>query len=149
MISTRGLNLLANFEGLRTKAYPDPATGDEPWTIGIGTTIYPSGIKVRKGDVCTVQQAYDYARWDIANIEDDIDRVLKVSLNQNQRDAVISFVYNLGIGNFSKSTLLKKINKNPNDPSIRAQFMVWNKAGGKVLRGLTLRREAEANYYFS
>jgi lysozyme len=60
----------------------------------------------------------------------------------------LSFTYNVGIANLQKSTLLKKVNYNPNDPTIRLEFMKWNKAGGKVLNGLTRRREAEANLYF-
>jgi len=69
-------------------------------------------------------------------------------VNQNQFDAVLSFVYNLGITNFKKSTLLKRINNNPNDHDIPYQFSRWNKAGGKVLLGLTRRRKEEAELYF-
>jgi lysozyme len=71
-----------------------------------------------------------------------------MSVNQNQYDALVSFVFNLGIGAFRKSTLLKKIQANPNDPAIRAEFMKWVNAGGKPLKGLITRRAAEADLYF-
>lgn len=149
MISDRGLALLAQFEGLELEAYPDPATGGEPWTIGIGTTVYPSGIKVRKGDKITREQAYAYARAHLEGTEDQLDNLLKVQINQNQRDALLSLIYNIGIGNFSKSTVLRLVNKNPNDPAITAAFALWNKAGGKVMNGLRIRRQKEATLYFS
>lgn len=149
MISTKGLNLLAQFEGLELEAYPDPATGGEPWTIGIGTTVYPSGIKVKKGDKVTRDQAYAYAKDYLANTEDQIAKLIKVKINQNQLDAILSFVYNIGITNFRNSTLLKKLNKNPNDHTIEAEFLKWNRAGGKVMGGLTVRRKKESQLYFS
>ena len=70
-------------------------------------------------------------------------------INQNQKDALTDFAYNCGVGNLKNSTLLKKVNANPIDASIRAEFLRWDKANGKVLAGLTRRREAEANLYFS
>ena len=69
-------------------------------------------------------------------------------INQNQYDALVSFAYNLGVGALLKSTLFKKLKVNPNDPSIRTEFMRWVNAGGKRLTGLVRRREAEANLYF-
>lgn len=74
---------------------------------------------------------------------------VKAALTQNQVDALASFIYNLGSGNFSESTLLRKLNQNPCDPSIRDEFMRWTKAKGVELAGLKNRRAAEANLYFS
>jgi lysozyme len=75
--------------------------------------------------------------------------LIKVELSDNQFSALVSFAFNLGAGALSKSTLLKKVNANPEDESIRAEFAKWDKAGGKQLRGLTRRRKAEADLYFS
>jgi lysozyme len=78
-----------------------------------------------------------------------VDSYCVDTINQNQFDALVSFCYNVGPGNLKSSTLLKKVNANPNDPTIRTEFLKWNKGGGKVLAGLTRRRTAEANLYFS
>jgi len=149
------LNIIKSYEGLVLTAYPDPATKDdpikkgEPWTIGYGTTIYPNGVKVKKGDKITEAQAIEYLQHDINTKRVPVVKSLvKKEINDNQFGALISFVYNLGEGNFKSSTLLKKINANPNDPSIADEFAKWNKANGKVLSGLTKRRKAEADLYF-
>ena len=74
---------------------------------------------------------------------------MKSAINENQLGALTSFAFNAGTGNLQKSTLLKKVNANPNDPTIRDEFMRWTKAGGKVLNGLVTRRKAEADLYFT
>jgi lysozyme len=140
-----GIKLIKKYEGFRAKAYLCPA---KVWTIGYGTTKYPNGKPVMMGDVCTEKQAEEYLRNYLSYAENSVGSVIRVSLSQNQFDAIISFVYNLGIGSFSKSTLLKKINDSPYDPSIHAEFLKWNKAGGVVLNGLTKRREEETQLYF-
>lgn len=84
-----------------------------------------------------------------ARFEKDVDSVTVDTVNQNQFNALVSFAYNLGIGNLRASTLLKKVNSNPNDPTIRAEFLKWDKAAGRILAGLTRRRKAEAEMYFS
>lgn len=81
--------------------------------------------------------------------ENDVKRLVKAPLNQNQFEALVSFTFNLGGGSLSTSTLLKKVNVNPCDPSIRDEFAKWRLAGGKVLAGLIRRRAAEADLYFS
>ena len=81
--------------------------------------------------------------------ENQVALLVRKPITQNQFDALVSFTYNLGATNLSKSTLLKKVNKNPNDKSIASEFMKWNRAGGKVLNGLTKRRKDEAALYFS
>ena len=78
-----------------------------------------------------------------------VDTLVTSNINQNQFNSLVSFAYNVGTGNFSSSTLLKKINKNPNDLSIKAEFLRWNKANKVVINGLTNRRNEEANIYFS
>jgi len=75
--------------------------------------------------------------------------LVKSNVTENNFAALVSFTFNVGTGNLKKSTLLKKVNLNPNDPTIRSEFMKWNKGAGKVLAGLTKRRQAEADLYFS
>lgn len=137
MISDRGIALIREFEGLSLEAYPDPATGGEPYTIGVGTT---GGVKL--GDTCTEEQAVEWLRDDCTHAETAIDELVEVELTQNQRDALISLIYNIGVGNFKNSTLLKLLNAG-NFISAANQFGRWNKAAGKVMAGLTRRREAE------
>jgi len=149
MINKATIDLIKSFEGLVLKAYVDPATGGEPITIGYGTTVYPGGQKVRMGEVCTEQQALKWLEHDVSIFSDNVARLLKVSLTDNQFGTLTSFAYNVGIGNLKSSTLLKKVNANPNDPAIKAEFLKWNKAAGKVMNGLTRRREAEAKLYFT
>ncbi|MFW1762637.1 lysozyme [Acinetobacter calcoaceticus] len=137
--SNAGLNLIKGFEGKRLNAYDD---GVGVWTIGFGTIKYPNGVRVRKGDTCTEQQAEDYLRNDLAKFEAAINKLVKAPLSQNQFDALASFTYNLGETNLANSTLLKKLNKGDYQGTAD-QFLVWNKAGGKVMKGLVHRREAE------
>lgn len=142
----KGIDLLHSFEGLRLEAYKDIVG---VWTIGYGNTFYEDGSKVKEGDKITKERA-DQLFLNILNeFELDVIEVLKVILSNNQFSAITSFAYNLGIGNLRASTLLKKVNANPNDPSIRDEFMRWNRAGGKEVPGLTRRRKAEADLYFS
>lgn len=137
--STNGINLIKSFEGLRLKAYDDSVG---VWTIGFGTIKYPNGTRVKAGDSCTSQQAEDYLHNDLTSFENAVNRLVKAKLTQNQFDALVSFTYNLGETNLSKSTLLKKLNAGDYQGAAD-QFLVWNKAGGKVMKGLVRRREAE------
>ena len=149
-ISDKGAALIKHFEGCKLKAYPDPATGGVPWTIGYGNTQYKDGRSVKRGDVITQQQAEEMFA-DLVNTRyaSAVVNLIRTTVNQNQFDALVSFAYNCGIGNLQKSTLLKKVNVNPSDQSIPLQFAKWNKAAGKVMNGLTRRRKAEADMYFS
>ncbi len=137
--SSEGLNLIKGFEGKRLTSYDD---GVGVWTIGFGTIKYPNGVRVKKGDTCTEQQAEDYLRNDLSVFESAVNRLVKAKITQNQFDALVSFTYNLGETNLSKSTLLKKLNAGDYQGAAD-QFLVWNKAGGKVMKGLVRRREAE------
>ena len=137
--SQSGISLIKGFEGKRLNAYDD---GVGVWTIGFGTIKYPNGVRVKKGDTCTEAQAESYLKNDLVKFENAINRLVKVPLNQNQFDALASFTYNLGETNLSNSTLLKKLNAK-DYAGTADQFLRWNKAGGKVMNGLTRRREAE------
>ena len=138
-INKIGLKLIAQFEGCYLQAYLCPAN---VWTIGIGTTIYPNGVKVKKGDKCTLEQAHEYLAHDMIEFEKTVNDSVKVPLSQNQFDALVSLAYNIGSGAFKNSTLLKKLNAK-DYAGAADQFLVWNKGGGKVLKGLVRRREAE------
>jgi lysozyme len=141
--SQKGIDLIKSSEGLRLTAYPDPATGGEPWTIGYGTT---RGVK--PGMKITAEQAEQYLKADVARFEPELAALVKVPLSQNQWDALMSFVYNLGSANLASSTLLKLLNAG--DYARAAdQFPRWNKAAGKELPGLTKRRAAEQALFLS
>ncbi len=112
------------------------------WTIGIGTTVYPNGVKVKQGDTCTPEQAKVYFKHDLAKFEKTVNEAVTVPLNQNQFDALVSLTYNIGSGAFKNSTLLKLLNKGDYQGAAD-QFLAWKKAGGKVMKGLVRRREAE------
>ena len=94
-------------------------------------------------------RAIELLAFSLSKFEQYVDSYCVDTITQNQFDALVSFCYNVGPANLKASTLLKKVNADPNDPSIRAEFLKWNKAGGRALKGLTRRREAEANLYFS
>lgn len=141
MISDHGLALIKQFEGCKLAAYPDPATGGEPWTIGIGHT---GGVK--PGDTCTEDEAMDWLRDDCRRAEDAINELVEPELTQNQRDALISFIYNVGVGNFKNSTMLKLLNANNMDAAAQ-QFKRWANAAGHPMAGLLARREAEAGLF--
>lgn len=145
-IAAPGIALIKQFEGCKLKAYKD-AVGI--WTIGWGNTQYETGSRVREGDIITQQRADELFMLIVSKFDSGVNIRLRRTVNQNQFDALVSFAYNVGFGNFDKSTLLKKVNTNPCDTTIPAEFMRWNKAGGKVLTGLTRRRAAEAKLYTS
>ena len=147
ILDNKGYLFITKHEGLRLKPYLCPAKIP---TIGYGNTYYSDGKRVTLLDKeITKQQAFDMFK-EIANrFGKRVDELVTSNINQNQFNALVSFAYNVGTGNFSSSTLLKKINKNPNDLTLKAEFLRWNKAGGKVLNGLTNRRNEEADLYFS
>ncbi|CAK9889218.1 lysozyme [Pseudomonas fluorescens] len=134
----RGLGLIKSFEGLRLQSYQD-AVG--VWTIGYGTT---RGIKA--GMSITKDQAERMLANDVQRFEAEVERLVKVPLTSNQRDALISFTYNLGAANLESSTLLRLLNRG-DYAGAAEQFPRWNKAGGKVLPGLVRRREAERTLF--
>ena len=138
--SPKGIALIKEFEGLRLKAYKCPGG---VWTIGYGHT---AGVK--PGMVITEAQAEEYLKADLIAFERYLNG-LGLDLDQNQFDALISLIYNIGIGNFQKSTLLRKARINANDNSIMDEFLRWVYSKGRVLRGLQRRRLREMKLYFS
>lgn len=146
-ISNLGLELIKKYEGFKAKAYLCPAN---VITIGYGSTYYEDGTKVKLTDPpITKERATELLEALLVSYERSVDSYCVDTINQNQFDALCSFAYNCGVGNLKSSTLLKKVNKNPNDPTIKDEFLKWNKGGGKVLTGLTKRRIEEAQLYFS
>ena len=144
-------DFIKSSEGLKLAAYQDSAG---IWTIGFGTIIYEDNNPVKKGDVITQQRADQLIEREISFKTAKVNAALAtVDLNQNQFDALVSFAYNVGTGALLGSTLLKRVKANPADPTIRDAFLVWNKAhvNGKLvaIKGLTNRRAAEADLYFS
>ena len=139
--SEKGIDLIKSFETLQLEAYPDPGTGGEPWTIGWGHT---GGVK--QGDTCTEEEAEGWIRADLEKFERCVDRYVEVELTQEQFDALVCFTFNVGCGSLQSSTLLKLINAG-NFEAAAQQFGRWNKANGKVLAGLTRRRDAERQLF--
>lgn len=146
-LSQKGLELIKSFEGLSLKPYVC-AGGIN--TIGYGNTYYTNGKKVTLQDKpITKEQAEELIKHSLSTYEKAVDSFCRDDISQSQFDALVSFAYNVGTGNLQKSTLIKKVNANPQDPTIKDEFLKWNKANGKVLAGLTRRRQAEATLYFS
>lgn len=144
------LDLIKSFEGLSLKAYNDPASGGLPITIGYGSTYRADGTKFKLGDTITEQQADSILQYVATEKSKAVSTLLAGTIvTQNQFDALVDFAYNLGSGNLATSTLLKLIKSDPNNPTIDAEFLKWNKAGGKPMAGLTRRRTAEAELYFT
>ena len=137
---SEGLSLIKRFDGLYLESYLCPA---KVWTIGYGHT---KGVV--KGQKITEEEAEDFLKKDLAAAEKAVNS-LNVQLTQNQFDALVSFVFNLGSGNFLSSTLCKKVKKDPNDPTIRNEFGRWVNSKGKKLPGLVKRRQEESELYFS
>ena len=140
-INEAGLNLIKQFESCRLKAYPDPATGGEPITIGWGHT---GGVKL--GDVITQAQADAWLLEDVAKFEQGVSELVKVSLSGNQYSALVSFAYNCGLANLKKSSLLRKLNAG-DIMGAADEFPKWNRGGGRVLPGLVRRRKAERELF--
>lgn len=136
--SQAGRDLIKKYEGLRLKAYKCPAG---VWTVGYGHTR-----GVTSSTEISQSMADLFLQDDIRPLERYINK-LGINFRQGQFDALVSFMFNLGEGNFNKSTLKKKILAGGNDDDIAAEFKKWNKAGGKVLDGLTKRREEEAELW--
>jgi lysozyme len=145
-LNTQGYRLICMFEGFSSKPYLCSAKVP---TIGYGSTYYLNGRRVTLLDKpITELEAFEMFKAIADKFADKVSKLVTTPVDQNQFNALVSLAYNIGPANFQKSTLLKKVNFNHNDPSIRAEFLKWNKAGGQVLKGLTIRRTAEADLYF-
>lgn len=149
-VSDEGLRLIRSFEGYAKprpdggcEAYPDPASGGDPWTIGFGST----GSDIKRGTVWTRAQAEQRFADHVAEFAGGVIRLLDgAPTSQNEFDALVSLAYNIGLGNFGSSTLLR-MHKRGFKVDAAAQFVRWNRAAGRVMAGLTRRREAEAAHY--
>lgn len=143
-VNKAGKDLIKKFEGCKLKAYKCPAG---LWTIGWGLTFYPDGTKVKEGDVITKERAEQLFDFIVDDFAAKVDALVKSNVTENNFAAIVSFTFNVGIGNLRKSTLLRKVNANPKDKTIPAEFRKWVRANGEVLKGLVRRREAEAKLY--
>ena len=154
-LNEEGYQMIMNFEGLSLKPYL--CSAGVP-TIGYGNTYYPNGKKVTlKDKPITKEYAIEIFKFIADLFAKDVNSLLKTTVTQNQFNALVSFAYNVGSDidaddipeGLGDSTLLKKVNKNPNDLSIMAEFLKWNKSNGKVSNGLVKRRKLEAKLYFT
>lgn len=149
--SKRGIDFIKGFEKLSLTAYA--ATADEKkrniWTIGYGNTRWHNGTPVKEGDTLPNEWfAEELLTLDLVQREAAVNESVKVPINQNQFDALISLCYNIGISAFRKSTLIKKLNKKDYQGAAD-QFLLWNKQSGKVLNGLVRRRKEERDIFLS
>jgi lysozyme len=144
-LNKAGLDLIKSFEGLALESYV--CSGGRQ-TVGYGTTLI-NGKMVQNGLKISLEDAERFLIEDIKKFESGVSKVVSVGLTDNQFSALVTFSYNVGLGALRGSTLLKIVNRNPNDPLIRNEFMKWNKAAGKELTGLTRRRKAESDLYFT
>ena len=145
-LNSKGYDLIVKHEGLSLKPYLCPAKIP---TIGYGNTYYPNGKRVTLLDEAITKEYALEIFKEIANrFAKAVSKLVVVPLNQNQFNALVSFAYNVGMANFQKSTLLKKVNKNKDDSSIELEFNKWVYAKGVKLNGLVKRRKDESNVYF-
>lgn len=142
-ISQAGLDFIKQFESFEHNAYPDPGTGASPWTIGYGHTR-----GVRPGMTCTREEAEQWLAEDVESAARAVKDYVQVELSQGQFDALVSFIYNVGVHNFNTSTLLRKLNNGDYEGAAN-EFPRWNRAAGKVLAGLTRRRDAERQRFLA
>jgi lysozyme len=143
-LSDKGEKFLHQEEGFRLKAYRD--SKGVP-TIAFGNTFYEDGSPVKMGDTITKERAISLFQNIKGKFEDALNKAVKKPLTQNQFDALLSFIYNIGIAAFNRSTVLKRVNKDPNDPTIGEALRMWKNSGGKpVLLG---RRNREWELYKS
>lgn len=152
-LSNKGEQLIKHFESCRLEAYKDSVG---VYTIGYGNTSYENGTRVKQGDKIAQWRADDLFKRIVQRFVNDVNYLTKgVQLTQNQFDALVSFAYNVGSDidldtipeGLGDSTLLKLILNNPENPDISKEFLKWNKAGGKLVPGLTRRRQSEAHLY--
>jgi len=169
--SQKGINLIKQSEGCELKQYYCSANKS---TIGYGTTILPNGKEVPKDSICTMAEAEFFLKHDLEVFEIGVNKFVTVPINQNQFDALVCLTYNIGLGKkggkggLYNSSILRKININPNDESIKDSFLAYSKADGtrngkdddkdglidekgelQTLIGLQNRRKKEADLYFS
>ena len=145
-VNKAAIDLIKEFEGFRSKAYPD-AVG--VWTIGYGTTASAgAGISPKPGMEITQDDAERYLQIAVQKFAAKVEDAIKVSVNENQFGALVSLAYNIGPSAFAKSTVVKRLNAGDYQGAADA-IMMWDKAGGKVLKGLQRRRKAERQLFLT
>lgn len=143
--SERGVAFIANEEGLILHPYLDSVK--KP-TIGIGSTYWEDGTPVKMTDKpITKERALSLFQTTLKRYEAQVNASIKAPINQNQFDALLSLCYNIGTAGFAGATVVKKVNANPTDPSIKTWIEAWKNAGGKPI--LLSRRQRESKLYFS
>jgi lysozyme len=156
-VSQKCIEQIKKDEGVRSRPYQCPAL---LWTVGVGHVIDPNHAKVKLADrkqlpipagwdrVLSAAEIDEILRKDLNRFEAGVLRLIKVKLTQGQFDALVSFSFNVGLGNLQNSTLRMKINRGDYEGAAE-QFLVWTKAGGKVLKGLVIRRTHEKEMFES
>ena len=146
-LNNAGYLLITEFEGFSSKPYLCSAKVP---TIGYGSTFYKDGSKVTMNDKpISKYLAFEMFKTIADKFTVGVLKCVKKEINQNMLNSLVSLSYNIGISNFMNSTLLKKVNANPNDKTIFTEFCKWNKVGKKEIAGLTKRRNKEAVNYFT
>lgn len=144
-INKAGLNVVKSFEGLFLKPYMDPIKIP---TIGYGTIRYENDMKVSMQDpAISEERATELLMYELNKKASAVEKMVKTQINENEFSALVSLSYNVGTTALQSSTLLKLLNANADKIAIADQFLRWNKAGGKELKGLTLRRQAERSLF--
>lgn len=139
------LNTIQQFEGLKLKAYKDSVG---IWTIGFGNIFnLDTGNPIKEGDEITQETADRWLKIEVDQLQTKLKKVITVPLTDNQLTAITSLAYNIGFGAFKRSTLLRLLNAGASKEEVAKQFLRWNKAGGKEVKGLTNRRQAEFNLF--
>ena len=139
------LDTIQQFEGLKLKAYKDSVG---IWTVGFGNIFnLDTGNPIKEGDEISLETAERWLKIEVDNLQAKMRKVITVPLNDNQWTALTSLAYNIGFGAFKRSTLLRLLNAGASKEEVAKQFLRWNKAGGKEIKGLTNRRKAESNLY--
>ena len=142
---SKAAEIISLFEGKENEAYQDVG---KIWTVGYGSTWNRDENRpVREGDKISDAKALEWLKLAIKDIENDILKLVKVPISQNQKDSLTSLAYNIGKGAFSKSTLLKLLNQGAPKLQIADQFLRWNKVNGIIKEGLTKRREKERELF--
>lgn len=144
-INQKGIDLIKRFEGLELKAYKCSAN---KWTIGYGHTSAAGDPKVTPNMTITADEAESILSRDLVKYEGYVNDTVKVSLSENEFSALVSLVYNIGPAGFARSSVVKFLNAG-NRAKAADAFLLWNKGGGKVLKGLVNRREAERALFLS
>ncbi len=144
-ISQQGYDLIREFEGLRTRAYRD-AVG--VWTIGYGHTSAAGAPHVDPGMTISIGEANEILERDVQKFADGVDELVRVQISDDQFSALVSFAYNVGLGNFARSSVLRAVNAK-DFAAVPRRLALWNKAGDRTLPGLIRRRAAEAALFMS